>query len=82
MKILILGLLLPSFVIGQTSFTGTVINKNSKEKIPFVSVGLMSENIGTNADENGHFTLASKSSNVSDTLLFSCIGFSSLKYPV
>lgn len=82
MRFLILGLLLPSLVTAQIAFTGTVINKRSRQVVPFVSVGLIQQNVGINADEKGNFALVSKEDKALDTLLVSCVGFTTLKYPV
>ena len=44
-------------------------------------MGLIKENIGTNADEVGGFTLTSGNRKQNDTLLISCVGYETLKIP-
>lgn len=80
MKFTIILLLSPFLTIGQNIITGKVINHKSKEPISFATIGLMKENIGTNALEDGSFSLVSTKRN--DTLLFSCIGYATLKLPI
>ncbi len=82
MKFIILFLIAPILTVGQSTYKGTIINKKTKEKISFATVGLIKENIGTNAAEDGNFILVSKNEKLNDTLIFSCIGYLTLKYPV
>ncbi len=80
MKILFL-LFLQISTYGQHIYKGDIINNITKEKIPFATVGLIKENIGTNADENGKFSLTSKSY-ANDTLAISCVGYETVKFPI
>lgn len=82
MKFIILFLIVPILTVGQITYHGTITNKKTKEKIPFATVGLIKENIGTNAEDNGNFILVSKNEKLNDTLIFSCVGYETLKYPV
>jgi len=82
MKLIILLSFFPIFCFGQISITGKVINKRTKEAIAFATVGLVKENIGTNAVEDGSFHLQSKKSILNDTLIISCLGFVTLKLPI
>ena len=81
MKALFLFLFMPILSLAQTNYHGTIIKKSTKQIVPFASVGLMKENIGTNADENGNFQLVSNNVKKNDTLIISCIGFQILKIP-
>ena len=60
MRLLIIFLFSPLYFFGQTSFNGTVINTKTKAMIPFATIGLMKENIGTNANEDGSFSVISR----------------------
>jgi len=82
MKLLLTMLCFPFFTTAQTNYQGTITNQSTKQIVPFASVGLMKENIGTNANEAGSFQLVSNNSIKNDTLLISCIGFQTLKIPV
>ena len=81
MKFLLL-FLLPISAFSQTTYKGSIINKRTKEKISFATIGLVCENTGLNADENGEFNLPAKVSNPNDTLIISNVGFETLKVPV
>ena len=81
MKLFISLLISPVFCFGQISITGKVINKQTKESIAFATVGLVKENIGTNALEDGSFQLNSIKPIINDTLIISCLGFVRVKLP-
>jgi CarboxypepD_reg-like domain len=82
MKFTIILLLFPLLTVGQISISGKVINYRTKEAIAFATVGLLKENIGTNALEDGSFQLSLSRTKFNDTLIFSCVGFTTLKLPV
>ena len=71
---------MPLTSFGQFLFKGIVVDKETKQGIPFATIGLIRQNTGTNADEKGYFTLSIAASG--DTLLISCIGFESTKFPL
>lgn len=53
---------------------GTVTDKNSGESLPFVSVKVAGENIGSSANVDGYFTLLHVPSDT-NTLVFSYLGY-------
>lgn len=55
--------------------TGKVSDVESKNSIPYASVGLLHKNAGVVADSNGLFSLNLESFSESDTLRISAIGF-------
>ncbi len=65
-------LLYSSILFSQKTVSGTVIEKNTGEKLPFVSVTTDTK-IGTTTDENGFFTL--QVGNNTSTLTFSYLGY-------
>jgi hypothetical protein len=79
MKILAL-IFLPAIAHCQV-IKGDIINKRTKEKVPFATVGLMKENTGINADEEGRFSLLSTKHD-RDTLIISSVGYETSKFPV
>jgi hypothetical protein len=82
MKILVLILLVfPLIVYGQKMYNGDILNKKTKERVPFATVGLIRENTGVNADENGRFSITAKKY-IDDTLIISSVGYQTLKIPV
>ena len=82
MKITSIFLLFPVLTFGQTTISGKVTNYKSKSAISFATVGLMKENIGTNALEDGSFRLISVKEKQYDTLIFSCVGYKTFRLPV
>ena len=81
MRLFIIFLITPIIALTQTSFKGIIINSKTKAGVSFATVGLIKENIGTNADEEGRFTLTSGNRKQNDTLLISCVGYGTLKIP-
>ncbi len=77
MKWLLL-LLCPSILQAQIIYTGEVLNIKDNSSIPYASIGLLKENRGINANEEGRFILSSNS-NHPDTLIISSTGFETLK---
>lgn len=82
MKLIVLLLIFPVLCFGQTTIKGKVINKRTKDAIPFATVGLIKENIGTNAVEDGSFQIRSIKPILNDTLIISCLGFVTLKLSI
>ncbi len=82
MRIVILFFLLPFISFGQTSYRGTVKDKSNNAVIPFATVGLIKENTGTTADENGIFQLNSIKSFPDDSLIITCLGYNDFKINV
>jgi hypothetical protein len=77
---LLLFVFFPIISFGQIVYTGEIISKSSKSKIPFATIGFTKNNSGTNADEQGKFSLLS-SKFENDTLIVSCVGYRTLKIP-
>lgn len=77
MKIMFL-LLLPASLFGQLLCKGLIINKETKKGVAFATIGLIIQNIGTNADEDGRFSFDNVFQ-TADTLLISSIGYEALK---
>lgn len=82
MRLLFIVFTFPVLAFGQNSFNGTIINKKTREKVPFATIGLIKENIGTNADEEGNFSLHRYKKIPNDSIIISCIGYETLTLPV
>lgn len=61
------------FSISTFGQTKTILDKESKEPIPYVNISVCNEKIEFNADENGLFTLPK--SDESKTVRFSAVGY-------
>ena len=62
--------------------SGTVINKENNEPLPFASITLKNYPIGTISNENGEFDFYIPKSKQKDTIVVSFIGFISYEIPV
>jgi hypothetical protein len=64
------------FGICQVDLVGQVIDAATEEPLPYVTIGLVNQNIGTVTDEAGYFELEVPGNGFADaTLRFSMIGF-------
>jgi hypothetical protein len=70
-----------SYAEAQT-FTGKVIDAESKQPIKYTSIGIVRKNIGTVSDESGNFTIDLPAQNDKDTIMFSLIGYNSFELEV
>lgn len=82
MQLLLVLIMLPFLCAAQVTYQGILINKINKVAVPFATVGLINENIGTTALEDGTFTLRSQKGLNNDTLIISCVGYTTLKLPI
>lgn len=64
----------------QNKVTGKVIDKLTKEPLPFVSIGVLGQKKGTLTDENGKFIIFINKK--TDTLVVSYVGYHKLLYKV
>ena len=74
-----LSLCLPIFA--QKNITGRIINSETKDKVPYVSIGIESKSTGTVSNNNGEFSLKiGENISQSDSVTFSSIGFKTIKF--
>lgn len=62
--------------------TGQLQDQRTHLPIPFVSLGIKGKNVGTVADEKGHFSLHIPTSLASDSLTFSAIGYQTQAFAI
>lgn len=67
-------------LIAQNNLSGIVVDKVTKEAIPFVNVQALPSNQGSITDFDGNFILKSKSSNTS--LRFTSMGYEAFTYTI
>ena len=70
---LLLGLLLISTVSSAQTIRGSVFDRESKESLPYVNIGIKGKKVGTVSDQNGNFQLDLASPQ--DSLVLSYIGY-------
>lgn len=63
----------------QTVFEGQIINKTSEAPVPNVNIQLARERITITSNAQGYFRITSADSVVKDTLIFSSVGYHTLK---
>lgn len=80
MKLLFL-LFFPCCIQAQSYYDGEVVDTKNNQKIAYATIGLIKENTGINADEQGRFQLVSKKIK-QDTLIISSVGYETLKIAV
>ncbi|GAA4327709.1 hypothetical protein GCM10023149_31270 [Mucilaginibacter gynuensis] len=78
--LLLLSLSLIAFA--QQTYIGTVINRQTKAPIPYITIKLTKEKIATAADDKGDFELVSTNGRTNDTLLLSGVGYKAVKVPI
>ena len=61
------------------TFQGIVIDSTTQKGIPYVNIGFPTHSIGTSSNELGEFVIKIPSEKRLDTLVFSSIGFNTLK---
>jgi hypothetical protein len=81
MRILFFLLLLPLFSGGQIVLSGKVVEENTLNPIPYATIGLVMQNVGTNANEKGEFKITCRQPDL-DSLIISCIGYATILLPV
>ncbi len=67
---------------GQSYVTGTIVDNESTEPLPFATVGLKKSGKGTVSNNNGEFNLNISSDLRNDTLSFSYLGYIGREIPV
>jgi len=76
----VLLLVLPVLACGQTVISGKIYDAQTREPMPFVNLLLKNTSIGTSSDYEGNYKLVT--TETSDSLLVSYIGYTSAAYPI
>jgi len=69
---------------GQLEYKGKIIDAQNGKVIPYVNIGIIGKGVGTVSDEEGlfHLEIDPKKYSSNDTLLFSSLGYKTLKKSV
>mgnify|MGYP001563834449 FL=1 len=70
-------LILVSNLYAQNTFQGVVADRETKQPLSFVNIGVVNQNTGTVSDLDGFFSLKIKASQKEEALRFSMIGYES-----
>ncbi|MDX5437949.1 MAG: carboxypeptidase-like regulatory domain-containing protein [Pontibacter sp.] len=71
-------LFLPILSVGQSNqimITGRTVDSLTRTPIPFISIGIKGQDVGTVGDENGFFELLVNKEKINDSLVVSSIGY-------
>ncbi|GAA4315302.1 hypothetical protein GCM10023149_11850 [Mucilaginibacter gynuensis] len=72
-------LLLPLSCLAQRTYVGSVVDKNTKEPLAYVTITLIKENIVTGTDTTGAFRLISRKIIRDDSIAFTSVGYITVK---
>lgn len=76
-------LLISTFLLpAQESLTGITVDRETNLPIPYVNIGIPLKNTGTVSDAAGYFTLKLDKTYLTDTLVFTLLGYESLHLPI
>ena len=59
----------------QVQIKGTIVDKDTKEPLPFTSIGLKNEQIGALSNEHGQFMVPAPTKNAEDSLVIVALGY-------
>ncbi|GGD74669.1 hypothetical protein GCM10011412_10440 [Maribacter cobaltidurans] len=69
--------------MAQQEVTGIIIDKKTKETIPFVNIGVLKKGVGTTSDESGNFNfMIPKEISQSEIVQISSLGYQTVKIPI
>ena len=66
----------------RKTISGKILDKENNEPIPFASIYLEGQNVGTTSNEEGEFVFHFLTSKTDDNITISCIGYESLEKKV
>ena len=75
LKLLATLLICMSNLYAQNIFQGIIADRETKQSIAFVNIGIVNQNTGTVSDLNGFFSLKINASKKEETIKFSMIGY-------
>nr|WP_320119380.1 carboxypeptidase-like regulatory domain-containing protein [uncultured Marinifilum sp.] len=68
--------------ISYRNISGKIADSSNKKALPYASVGIRGKHIGTISNQDGEFTLSISSNNITDTLVFSYVGYKNSEIPI
>ena len=78
-RLLFIALFLSTFVpianAQKVEIKGVIVDKDTKEPLPFTSIGLKNEQIGALSNEHGQFVVPAPSQNTADSLVVVALGY-------
>jgi hypothetical protein len=79
LRLLLLALFIAAFATSswaqQVQIKGVIVDKDTKEPLPFSSIGLKNEQIGALSNEHGIFIVPAPTQNLADSLVVVALGY-------
>ncbi len=72
---LFLSSVIPFAQAQKAEIKGVIVDKDTKEPLPFTSIGLKNEQIGALSNEHGQFIVPAPSQNMADSLVVVALGY-------
>ncbi|MET4074028.1 hypothetical protein ABIB44_001272 [Hymenobacter sp. UYCo722] len=72
---LFLSAIVPLARAQKVEIKGVIIDKDTKEPLPFTSIGLKNEQIGALSNEHGQFVVPAPTQNLADSLIVVALGY-------
>ncbi|GAA4025189.1 hypothetical protein GCM10022409_06450 [Hymenobacter glaciei] len=72
---LFLSAIVPVANAQKAEIKGVIVDKDTKEPLPFTSIGLKNEQIGALSNEHGQFVVPAPSQNTADSLVVVALGY-------
>ena len=67
--------IVPSASAQKAEIKGVIVDKDTKEPLPFTSIGLKNEQIGALSNEHGQFVVPAPTQNTADSLVVVALGY-------
>lgn len=78
----VISLLYICCCFGQSIVNGKLLNRDTKEPIPYVNIGIPGSGIGSISNQDGSFSIVIPLRHTQDSLTFSAIGYGSKKVAI
>ena len=75
-------IIFPLAVYSQQAYRGTVYDIKTRDPVPFATIRLIGKEVGMIANEDGKYYLRTDVFLKTDTVMISCVGYTSRKIPV
>jgi len=73
---------IPVTTAAQQTISGILLSSETKQPIPYASIGIARSTIGTTSNPGGSFTILIPAGRLKDTLLFTSLGFINKSLPI
>ncbi|MBB6001915.1 serine hydrolase [Arcicella rosea] len=82
LSLIFIFLIFSNLNFGQRIIKGKTLNRSTKEAVPYVNIGIRNTNVGTISNLDGSFSIVIPQKLISDTVIFSALGFGKRMIPL